>query len=53
MPELARYHLDRQVFSPHELVVQFIVGAFMAVATWRLDGGAKPAPQHTGAKFQR
>ena len=28
---------------PRELVVQYVVGAFMAVMTWWLDGGAKTA----------
>jgi hypothetical protein len=26
---------------PRKLVVQYVVGAFMAVMTWWLDGGAK------------
>lgn len=30
---------------PRELVVQYVVGAYMAVLTWWLDGGAKLPPQ--------
>jgi AcrR family transcriptional regulator len=38
---------------PRELVVQYVVGAFMAVLTWWLDRGAKlPAPR-IDAMFQR
>jgi AcrR family transcriptional regulator len=38
---------------PRELVVQYVVGAYMAVATWWLDGGARLAPQQVDAVFQR
>ena len=38
---------------PRELAVQYIVGAFMAVLTWWLDGGAKLPPQRINAMFQR
>lgn len=38
---------------PRELVVQYIVGAYMAVLTWWLNGGAKLAPQRIDAMFQR
>lgn len=38
---------------PRELVVQYVVGAYMAVVRWWLDGGAKLAPQHVDAMFQR
>ena len=37
---------------PRELVVQYVVGAFMAVMTWWLDGGAKLPPQHIDAMFR-
>ncbi len=38
---------------PRELVVQYVVGAFMAVLTWWLDGGAKLPPQRIDAIFRR
>jgi AcrR family transcriptional regulator len=38
---------------PREVVVQYIVGAFMAVMTWWLDGGAKLPPQRIDAMFRR
>ena len=38
---------------PRELAVQYIVGAYMAVLTWWLDGGAKLPPQRITAMFQR
>ena len=38
---------------PRELVVQYIVGAFMAVMTWWLDGGAKLPPERIDAIFRR
>jgi len=38
---------------PRELVVQYVVGAFMAVMTWWLDGGAKLPPQRVDAMFRR
>lgn len=38
---------------PRELTVQFIVGAFMAVMTWWLDGGAGLPPQRVDAMFRR
>jgi len=40
--------LDRQAESavPRELIVQYVVGAYMAVVTWWMEGGAKlPAEQ--------
>jgi AcrR family transcriptional regulator len=37
---------------PRELIVQYIVGAYMAVLTWWLDGGAKLAPERIDAMFQ-
>jgi AcrR family transcriptional regulator len=36
-----------------ELVVQYVVGAFMAVMTWWLDGGAKLPPKRVDAMFRR
>src|SRR5262249_14868399 len=38
---------------PRELVVQYVVDAYMAVVTWWLDGGAKLAPVRIDAVFQR
>ena len=38
---------------PRELVVQYVVGAFMAVMTWWLDGGAKLPPQRIDVIFRR
>jgi AcrR family transcriptional regulator len=38
---------------PREFAVQYIVGAFMAVMTWWLDGGAKLPPQRIDAMFRR
>lgn len=37
---------------PPELVVQYVVGACMAVLTWWLDRGAKPSPQRMDAIFR-
>ena len=36
-----------------EFAVQYIVGAYMAVLTWWLDGGAKLPPERINAMFQR
>lgn len=38
---------------PREIVVQYVVGAYMAVLTWWLDGGAKLPPQRINAMFRR
>lgn len=38
---------------PPELVVQYVVGAYMAVLIWWLDGGAKLPPQRIAAMFRR
>ena len=38
---------------PRDFVVQFIVGAYMTVLTWWLDGGAKLPPQRMDALFRR
>jgi hypothetical protein len=38
---------------PHELIIQYVVGAYMAVMTWWLDGGAKLPPQRMDAMFRR
>ena len=39
--------------APRELVVQYVVGAYMAVLTWWLDGGAKLPPKRIDAMFRR
>lgn len=46
---------DKNATDPilRELVVQYIVGAYMAVLTWWLDGGAKLSPQRIDAMFRR
>ena len=36
-----------------ELLVQYVVGAYMSVLTWWLDGGAKLPPQRIDAMFRR
>ena len=38
---------------PRELVVQYVVGAYMAVLIWWLDGGAKLPPTRIDAIFRR
>jgi AcrR family transcriptional regulator len=38
---------------PREVVVQYVVGAYMAVLTWWLDGGAKVPPERMDAIFRR
>ena len=37
---------------PREFVVQYVVGAYMAVLTWWLDGGAKLPPHRIDAMFR-
>ena len=38
---------------PREFVVQYVVGAYMAVLTWWLDGGAKLPPERIDGMFRR
>jgi AcrR family transcriptional regulator len=38
---------------PRELVVQYVVGAYMAVLTWWLDKGARLPPERVDAMFRR
>ena len=38
---------------PQEFVVQYVVGAYMAVLAWWLDRGAKPSPAEVDAMFRR
>jgi AcrR family transcriptional regulator len=40
----ATAHKKSENIIPRELVVQYVVGAYMAVLTWWLDGGAKLPP---------
>ena len=55
--EIVRADLTRKV--PHlgrghssELIVQFVVGAFMTVLTWWLDRGARETPQEIDKAFR-
>ena len=38
---------------PKELIVQFVVGAFMSVLVWWLEGGAKLSPHDVDQVFRR
>ncbi len=49
----AAVHKKSENIIPRELVVQYVVGAYMAVLTWWLDGGAKLPPQRIDAMFRR
>jgi AcrR family transcriptional regulator len=49
--ELAVNGTDNAV--PTRFVVEFLLGAYMAVLTWWLDGGAKLPPQQMDAMYQR
>jgi AcrR family transcriptional regulator len=49
----ATVHKKSDDVIPRELVVQYIVGAFMVVLTWWLDGGAKLPPHRIDASFRR
>jgi len=57
--DLVRYELTANPAKstsdtiPRELVVQYVVGAFLAVLTWWLDGGAKLPPLRIDAMFRR
>jgi AcrR family transcriptional regulator len=50
--ELAEIGNKDSYRTPRELAVQYIVGAYMAVLTWWLDGGAKLPPQRINVMFQ-
>jgi AcrR family transcriptional regulator len=39
--------------APREFAVQYLVGAYIAVMTWWLDGGAKATPQQMDSHFRR
>lgn len=51
--ELAAVDKKAADVIPRELVVQYVVGAFMAVMTWWLDGGAKLPPYRIDTMFRR
>ena len=42
-----------EVAPPREFLVQYLVGAYLAVLTWWLDQGAEPLPQEMDAQFRR
>jgi hypothetical protein len=44
---------DKNSTIPRELIVQFVVGAYMAVLTWWLDKGAKLPPAKIDAMFRQ
>jgi AcrR family transcriptional regulator len=44
---------NAEVAAPRELVLQYMIGAYMAVLIWWLDGGAKLPPEHVDAMFRR
>ena len=58
LSELVRNELAATVHNksadviPREVVVQYVVGAFMAVMTWWLDGGAKLPARQIDAMFR-
>jgi AcrR family transcriptional regulator len=39
--------------APRELIVQYVVGAYMSVLIWWLDGGAKLPPKRIDEMFRR
>lgn len=51
--ELAATPRNGGAAIPRELVVQHVVGAYMAVLTWWLEGGAKLPPREVDAMFRR
>ena len=51
--ELATAKGENADVVPREFVVQHIVGAYMAVLTWWLDGGARLSPGRMDECFQR
>jgi AcrR family transcriptional regulator len=58
LSELVRNELAATVHKksadviPREVVVQYVVGAFMAVMTWWLDGGAKLSARQIDTMFR-
>ena len=51
--ELAVEEMDPREPALRELVLQYVVGAYMAVLIWWLDGGAKLPPERVDAIFRR
>ena len=51
--ELAATGVKDGAGIPREFIVQHIVGAYMAVLTWWLDGGAKLPPARMDEFFQQ
>ncbi|HLZ06708.1 MAG TPA: TetR/AcrR family transcriptional regulator [Bradyrhizobium sp.] len=49
----AAWWRDRHPTVPRELVIQYLVGATMAVITWWLEGGAKLPPVEVDAVLRR
>ena len=45
--------MKSEAVVPPEIVIQYIVGAYMSVLTWWLNGGAKLPPAQIDAMFQR
>lgn len=43
---------SRNGAAPHEIEVQFVVGAYLAVVTWWLDRGAKEPVESVDEKFR-
>lgn len=41
-----------QTTAGREVIVQYLVGAFMSLMIWWLDGGAKLSPQQVDAMFR-
>jgi AcrR family transcriptional regulator len=44
--------VNSEEIVPRELVVEYVVGAYMAVLIWWLDGGAKLPPKRIDAMFR-
>lgn len=49
----ATEQLDSGHSASRELVVEYVIGAYMAVLVWWLDGGAKLQPRQVNAMFRR
>jgi hypothetical protein len=49
----ATEHMDPGDSPSRELLVEYVIGAYMAVLVWWLDGGAKLPPQQIDAMFRR
>jgi AcrR family transcriptional regulator len=51
--ELATQEMNADEHSPRELVVEYVIGAYMAVLIRWLDGGAKLPPERIDTMFRR